>query len=158
MLSERVSKRMVYGKPGGSRKGKPRLRWRDDVENDLRQMGMRRWRTKAVDRDEWRMLIEEAWVLAGTVAPRSKYVSNGTSGLHGRRSTINTKWIYTIPFPPSFNCQRPCAVSGGGGGYEVPCFTYCQCIDILSTEVISKGDLVCCFDCNPNPLLGSGGA
>jgi hypothetical protein len=43
----------------------------DDVENDLRQMGVRRWRTK-VDRDEWRMLIEEAWVLAGTVAPRSK--------------------------------------------------------------------------------------
>jgi hypothetical protein len=30
------------------------------------------WRTKVVDRDEWRMLIEEAWVLAGTVAPRSK--------------------------------------------------------------------------------------
>jgi hypothetical protein len=44
----------------------------DDVENDLRQMGVRRWRTKVVDRDEWRMLIEEAWVLARTVAPRSK--------------------------------------------------------------------------------------
>jgi hypothetical protein len=41
----------------------------DDVENDLHQMGVRRWKTKVV---EWRMLIEEAWVLAGTVAPRSK--------------------------------------------------------------------------------------
>jgi hypothetical protein len=41
----------------------------DDVENDLRQMGVRRWRTKVIDR--W-MLIEEAWVLAGTVAPRSE--------------------------------------------------------------------------------------
>jgi hypothetical protein len=73
MLSERVPKRMVYGKPGGSRRrGKPWLHWMDDVENDLRQMGVRRWRTKVVDRDEWLMLIEEAWVLAGTVASRSK--------------------------------------------------------------------------------------
>jgi hypothetical protein len=72
MLSEKVPNRMVYGKPGGSRRGKPWLRWMDDVENNLCQMGVRRWRTKVVDRDEWRMLIEEAWVLAGTVAPRSK--------------------------------------------------------------------------------------
>jgi hypothetical protein len=73
MLSERVPKRMIYGKPGGSRRrGKPQLRWMDDVENDLRQMGVRRWRIKVVDRDEWGMLIEEAWVFAGTVAPRSK--------------------------------------------------------------------------------------
>jgi hypothetical protein len=51
-----------------------------------------------------------------------------------------------------------CMRSEGGGGHEVPCFTYCQCIDTLSTEVVSKGDLVCRFDCNPHPLLGSGGA
>jgi hypothetical protein len=64
---------MVYGKPGDSRRrGKPRFLWMDDVENDLRQIGVRRWRTKVVDRDEWRMLTEEAWVLARTVAPRSK--------------------------------------------------------------------------------------
>jgi hypothetical protein len=43
MLSERVPKRMVYEKPGGSRRrGIPRLRWMDDVEKDVRQMGVRR--------------------------------------------------------------------------------------------------------------------
>jgi hypothetical protein len=43
----RVPKRMLYGRPGGRRKkGRPRLRWLDEVEEDMREIGMRRWRTK----------------------------------------------------------------------------------------------------------------
>jgi hypothetical protein len=57
---------MLYGRPGGRRKkGRPRLRWLDDVEEDLRERGVRRWRTKSVDRNEWQRVLEETYVLLG---------------------------------------------------------------------------------------------
>jgi len=39
---------------------RPRLRWIDDVEDDLRKLGVKRWRTKASDREEWASIIREA--------------------------------------------------------------------------------------------------
>jgi hypothetical protein len=61
----RVPKGM-FGRPGRRRKkGRPRLRWLDDVEQDLREIGVRIWRTKAVDRNEWQRTLEEAWALLG---------------------------------------------------------------------------------------------
>jgi hypothetical protein len=33
--------------------GRPRLRWINDVEDDLRKLGVKRWRTKALEREEW---------------------------------------------------------------------------------------------------------
>ena len=38
----------------------PRLRWINDVEDDLRKLGVKRWRTKAVEREEWASIINEA--------------------------------------------------------------------------------------------------
>jgi hypothetical protein len=42
------------------KEGRPRLKWLDDEEEDLRETGVRRWRTKAVDRNEWQRILEEA--------------------------------------------------------------------------------------------------
>lgn len=39
------------------------MRWLDDVEQDLREIGVRIWRTKAVDRNEWPRILEEVQVL-----------------------------------------------------------------------------------------------
>ena len=55
MAADRVPKKVLHAKPDGSRSvGRPRLRWMDDVETDLRLLGIRRWREKALDRDRWR--------------------------------------------------------------------------------------------------------
>ena len=41
------------------RKGRPRLRWMDDVA-DLRVMKIRQWTEKAEDREQWRLVVKEA--------------------------------------------------------------------------------------------------
>ena len=41
-------------------RGRPRLRWIDDVEDDLRKLCVKRWRAKALDREEWASIIREA--------------------------------------------------------------------------------------------------
>jgi hypothetical protein len=38
---------------GRRRMGRSRLRWLEDVEKDLGEMKVKRWRQKAVDREEW---------------------------------------------------------------------------------------------------------
>jgi hypothetical protein len=42
------------------RKGRPRLRWIDDVVADLRVMKIKQWTEKAKDREQWRLDVEEA--------------------------------------------------------------------------------------------------
>ncbi|PSN50508.1 hypothetical protein C0J52_14372 [Blattella germanica] len=56
-----VVKKILDGMIGGSRKrGRPRLRWIDDVEENLKQLGVRRWRSKALDREVWASITKEA--------------------------------------------------------------------------------------------------
>jgi hypothetical protein len=66
MPGDRVAKRVLEGNPGGRRpRGRPRKRWLDDVEDDLREMGVRRWRRVAEDRQAWRKIVKEARALHG---------------------------------------------------------------------------------------------
>jgi hypothetical protein len=56
-------KRVFLGKPGGRRKPeRPRLRWLDCVEDDLKTSGVRGWRKRAEDREELAIILEEAMV------------------------------------------------------------------------------------------------
>jgi hypothetical protein len=45
---------------GKKKKGRPRLRWMDNVELDLRHMGLKRCRTRALDRRECVFVMKEA--------------------------------------------------------------------------------------------------
>jgi len=45
--------------------GRPRLRWMDDVREDLRRMGVTKWRIRAYRRHDWKMVVKEAKVLQG---------------------------------------------------------------------------------------------
>ncbi|XP_023213623.1 uncharacterized protein LOC111616447 [Centruroides sculpturatus] len=53
-------------RPEGRRlRGRPQKRWDEDVEADLRRMGVSCWRRKAQDREEWVKILDEAKVLQG---------------------------------------------------------------------------------------------
>jgi transcription termination factor 2 len=54
---KKIFERKLEGRRG---KGRPRLRWINDVEGDLRKLGMKQWRTNALDREEWASIIREA--------------------------------------------------------------------------------------------------
>jgi hypothetical protein len=50
MSDGRTVKKVFVGIPDGRRKaGSPKLRWLDCTENDLKSMGVKRWRKKAED-------------------------------------------------------------------------------------------------------------
>jgi hypothetical protein len=51
---------------GKSSVGKPRKRWLDDIENNLKKRGVRGWRKIGKDRGNWNLILNEARDLHGT--------------------------------------------------------------------------------------------
>jgi hypothetical protein len=41
------------------------MRWLDDVESDLKKMEVKGWKEKVRDREQWRLVVEEAKVHPG---------------------------------------------------------------------------------------------
>jgi hypothetical protein len=61
MTNERVAKTVYKWKPYATRpKGRPRVRWKDDVRNDLRKMGVSNWKQRTQERKQWKGIIEQA--------------------------------------------------------------------------------------------------
>jgi hypothetical protein len=62
MEEERFPKRVLNGNFHTTRPvGTPRIRWADVVQRDaLQLLGIRGWRIKAANRDEWRHFMREA--------------------------------------------------------------------------------------------------
>jgi hypothetical protein len=56
-MPKRMLKGRLYSK---RRKGRPRKRWLDDVESDLMKMKVKGWKEKMRNREEWRLVVEEA--------------------------------------------------------------------------------------------------
>jgi hypothetical protein len=51
------------GKPNGRRKSaRPKQRWLDCTDNDLKSMGVKRWGKKAEGRSVWAVVLKEALV------------------------------------------------------------------------------------------------
>jgi hypothetical protein len=61
MEDNAVPKRMLKGRLySRRRKGSPRMRRLDDVESDLKKMEVKGWKEKMRDREQWRLVVEEA--------------------------------------------------------------------------------------------------
>jgi hypothetical protein len=61
MSYNRTVKKVVLGKLDGRRKvGRPKPRWLDCMDNDLKFLGVKRWRKKAEDRSIWAIILKEA--------------------------------------------------------------------------------------------------
>jgi hypothetical protein len=55
-MPKRMLKGRLYSK---RRKGRPRMRWLDDVESDLKKVEMKGLKEKMRDREQWRLVVEE---------------------------------------------------------------------------------------------------
>jgi hypothetical protein len=66
MSEDRVIKKLYISKPEGRSVGRTKMRWLDDVEEDLRMMRISGWRGKARRRDGWKSVLREVKVLRGT--------------------------------------------------------------------------------------------
>ena len=66
MEERRVTKRLLDGNPGGSRsRGRPRVRWKEQVEEDLKLLGVSNYKRKAANRKEWSKILKEVKALQG---------------------------------------------------------------------------------------------
>jgi len=50
---------------GSRRRGRPRKRWKEEVERDLQVVGVRRWTEMVEDRKKWKGIIWQAKAHSG---------------------------------------------------------------------------------------------
>jgi hypothetical protein len=56
-MHKRVMRQKIYSR---RKRGRPKVRGLDDVQEDLGEMGTERWRRKAQDKGKWRRIAQEA--------------------------------------------------------------------------------------------------
>jgi hypothetical protein len=57
---KRTIKKIFNIKPEGTRKmGRPKLRWEECVCQDIRILGVKNWRSVALNREEWRIILRK---------------------------------------------------------------------------------------------------
>jgi hypothetical protein len=68
MEQERIQKKTLEGHFEGKRMdGRPRVQWEEMVKRDARNLlDVGNWRKMAIQRDEWKAIIEEAMVRTKT--------------------------------------------------------------------------------------------
>jgi hypothetical protein len=66
MEENRIHKKIFSQELEGTRRrGRPRKRWKQEVERDLHVLGVRRWRELAIERKQWRDIVRQAKAHSG---------------------------------------------------------------------------------------------
>jgi hypothetical protein len=66
MEGKRIPKRVLEWKSTGRRnRRRPRKRWIEDIEEDIKIMGIRGWRKLCKERAEWKKITEKAKTHSG---------------------------------------------------------------------------------------------
>ena len=66
MEEDRMPKKIFTQEMEGTRrKGRPRKRWKEEVERDLQVLGLRRWRELVADRKKWKGIFRQAKAHSG---------------------------------------------------------------------------------------------
>jgi hypothetical protein len=60
MQDTAIQKKNVRKAGATRRRGRPKMRWLNDVSTDLRKMGLNEWKDRARNREAWRHIVEEA--------------------------------------------------------------------------------------------------
>jgi hypothetical protein len=61
MDNNRTVKKAFNTKHIGIRKfGRPKLRWEDDVIEDIKTLGVKNWRNVAMEKESWQKLLRKA--------------------------------------------------------------------------------------------------
>jgi hypothetical protein len=61
MQDNAIPKKMLYVRLYATRRrGRPKMRWLEDVSRDLRKMRLNEWRHRARNRETWRHIVKEA--------------------------------------------------------------------------------------------------
>jgi hypothetical protein len=66
MEEDRMPKKIFTQELEGTRRrGRPRKRWKEEVERDLQVLGVKRWRELVTDREKWRDIFRQAKAHSG---------------------------------------------------------------------------------------------
>jgi len=66
MEEDRMHKKTFTQEQEGTRRsGRPRKRWKEEVERDLQVLGVRRWRQFVADRKKWKDIVRQAKAHSG---------------------------------------------------------------------------------------------
>ena len=66
MEEDRIPKKIFTQEVEGTRRrGRPRKRWKEEVERDLRVLRVRRWRELVADRTKWKDIVRQAKAHSG---------------------------------------------------------------------------------------------
>ena len=65
-MKDRMHKKIFTQELQGTRRrGRPRKRWKEEVERDLQVLGVRRWREMVADRKKWKDIFRQAKAHSG---------------------------------------------------------------------------------------------
>jgi hypothetical protein len=66
MEEDRMTKKFFTQELEGTRRrGRPRERWKEEVERDLQVLGVRRWTELVGDRKKWKDIVRQAKAHSG---------------------------------------------------------------------------------------------